>query len=72
MRKVIPSPWNNGAGGGGVGVDGAPLFRFCLQWKAVDLLYKMKYILCVMALLEVCDVTKRGRHLAFFQELEIR
>ena len=61
-------------GGAGLGVDGPlpHLFRFCLQWKAFDLLYKMKYILCVVALLEVCDVTKRGRHLAFFQELEIR
>ena len=48
------------------------LFRFCLQWKAFDLLYKMKYILCVVALLEVCDVTKHSRYLAFFQELEIR
>ena len=59
---------------GGVGVNGLllPLLRFCLQWKTFDLLYKMKYILCVVALLEVCDVTKRGRHLAFFQGLEIR
>ena len=31
--------------------------RFCLQWKAFDLLYKMRYILWVVALLEVCDVT---------------
>ena len=61
-------------GGGGVGVDGnlPPLFRFCLHWKAFDLLYKMKYILYVVALLEVCDLTKHGRHLSFFQELEIR
>ena len=59
-------------GGGGIGVDGPPppLFRFWLQWKAFDLLYKMRYILCVVAMLEVCDVTKRGRHLAFFQELQ--
>ena len=26
--------------------------RFCLQWKAFDLLYKMGYILWVVALLE--------------------
>ena len=32
----------------------------------------MKYILRVVALLEVCDVTKFGRHLVFFQELESR
>ena len=46
--------------------------RFRLQWKAFDLLYKMRYILWVVALLEVCDVTKHGRHLGFYQELEIR
>ena len=46
--------------------------RFYLQLKAFDLLYKMRYILWVVALLEVCDVTKHGRHLGFYQELEIR
>ena len=46
--------------------------RLCLQWKAFDLLYKMRYILLVVALLEVFDVTKHGRHLGFYQELEIR
>ena len=47
--------------------------RFCLQWKAFDSLYKTRYILWVVALLEVCDrYTKYGRHLAFYQELEIR
>ena len=50
--------------------------RFCLHWKAFDLLYKMRYILWVVALLEVCDVTKHGhrlgRHLGFYQELEMR
>ena len=35
----------------------------CRQWKAFDLLYKIRYILRVVALLEVCDVTKRGCHL---------
>ena len=65
--------WGGGGGGGGaVGVDGPPLFLFCLQWKPFDLLYKMKHILFVVALLEVRDVTKRGRHLVFFQELESR
>ena len=43
-----------------------------MQWKAFDLLYKMKYILCVVALRDVCNVTKHGRHLVFCQELEIR
>ena len=37
-----------------------------------DLLNKMKYILWVVALLEACDVTSSGRHLGFYQELEIR
>ena len=36
----------------------------------------MKYILWVVALLEACDVTNNGRHLGrhlgFYQELEIR
>ena len=45
---------------------------FYLEWKAFDLLYKIRYILRVVALLEACDVTKHGRHLGFYQELEIR
>ena len=43
-----------------------------LTWKAFDLLNKMRYILWVMAPLEACDVTSNGRHLGFYQELEIR
>ena len=43
-----------------------------LQWKVFDLLNKRKYILGVVALLEACDVTNNGRHLGFFQQLEIR
>ena len=46
--------------------------RFCLQWKAFDLFNKIRYVLRVMTLLETCDVTKLGRHLGFYQELEIR
>ena len=46
--------------------------RFCLQWKAFDLLNKIMYILWVVALLKACDVTNNGRHLVFYQELEIR
>ena len=49
---------------------------FYLQRKAFDLLYKMRYILWVVALLGACDVINNGRHLGrhlgFFQELEIR
>ena len=32
----------------------------------------MRYILWIRVLLEVCDVTKHGSHLGFYQELEIR
>ena len=31
----------------------------------------MRYNLLVVALLEACDVTNNGRHLGFYQELEI-
>ena len=52
------------------------LKRFYLQWKAFDLLKKMRYILWVVALLEACDFANNGRHLGshlgFYQELEIR
>ena len=46
--------------------------RFYLQWKAFDLLYTMRYILWVVALLGAGDVTNNCRHLGFYQELEIR
>ena len=50
--------------------------RFYLPWKAFDLLYEMRYIFWVVALLGTCDVTNNGRHLGrhlvFYQELEIR
>ena len=45
--------------------------RLYLQWKAFDLLYELRYILWVVALLGACDVTNNGRHLGFYQELEI-
>ena len=45
--------------------------RFCLQSNAFDLLKKMRYILWVVALLEACDVINNGRHLGFYQELDI-
>ena len=55
-----------------VGVAGPfPYFDFAFSGKAFDLLYNTKYILCVVAMLEACDVTKHGCHLVFFQELEI-
>ena len=46
------------------------------EWKAFDLLYKMRYTLWVVALLGACDVTNNGRHLGrlvgFYQGLEIK
>ena len=69
-----------GGGGGGVGSYPSSEFficcsiskRFCLKWKASDLLSKMRYILWIVAVLEACDVTNNGRHLGFYQELEIK
>ena len=65
-----------------MGVDEAPprSFLICysiskrvyLYWKAFDLLNKMRYIIWLMALMDACDVTNNGRHLGFYQELEIR
>ena len=42
--------------------------RFCLHWKAFDLLNKMRYILLTVALLEARDVINNGRHLGFYQK----
>ena len=42
-----------------------------ISGKPLNRLYKMRYILWVVALLEAYDVTKHGRHLGFYQELEI-
>ena len=36
---------------------------FCLQWKSLDLVNKVRYILWVVALLEACDVTNSCHHL---------
>ena len=67
-------------GGGGRWWNSSPEFliccsiskRFCLRAKASDLLNKMRYILWVVALLEAFNVSNDGRHLGFYQELEIR
>ena len=77
--KFIPPPWYKG----GLMEPPPPLGyliccnfskQFCPEWKALDLL--PWYILWVVALLEVFDVTKHGRHLGhhlgFYQDLEIR
>ena len=42
-----------------------------ISGQTLNLLYKMRYILWVVALLEACDVTKHNRHLGFYQDLEI-
>ena len=75
----------SGGGGGGwgwacCGWNPSPEFliccsilkRFYLWWKAFDVLNQMRYILWVVALLEACNNTNNGRHLGFYQELEIR
>ena len=62
----------------GGGVDGIPplsfrLFAVFLEvFTSFDLLYKLRYILWVVALLGAYDVTKHGRHLGLYQILEIR
>ena len=47
-----------------------------LNFGTVQAVFKMRYILWVVALLEVCDITNNGRHLGrhlgFYQELEIK
>ena len=78
-RKFIPPLWYKG-GGGWLFMEPLPrvfdmlqyLEAICLQWKASDLLNKMRYILWVVTLLEACDVTNNGCYLGFYQELEIR
>ena len=78
-RKFIPPPWYKG--GRGPGVDGTqPRIFDMLQYfetilpsvKAFHFLNKMRYILWAMAMLEAYNVTNNGRHLGFYQELEIR
>ena len=63
-------------GGGGWMVDGTPPRSFwyvALFWNDFTFdLNKMRYILKAVALLKVCDVINNGRHLGFYQELEIR
>ena len=86
LRKVSTSEWHTQShtptmvqgGGGGCWTPSSLEFliccsiskKFCLQWKAFDLLDNMRYILWVVALLEIFDINKHGRHLGFYQELE--
>ena len=68
----------SGGGGGGTPLEFLKCCsiskRFYLQWKAFDLLYKMRYILWVLALLGAHDVTNNdhGNHLGFYQRLNPR
>ena len=75
--KFIPPPWTVVQGGG---VDGPPLEflircsiskRFYLQWKAFDILHKMRYILSVMALLGGLWRHQKWSPSWIYQELEI-
>ena len=63
--QIHTPPEAQGEGGGGEVVM-EPLPRVlicCLQWKAFDLLNKMRYILWVVALLEaILDFTKNSRN----------
>ena len=62
-------------GGGGGGVDPPQGFLFVAGFRndcTFSSLYKMRYILWVVALLGNCDVTNNGRHLGFYRELECR
>ena len=73
-----PTVVKYGRGGAGV-LEPLPRVFYILQyfeknypqWKAFELLEKMKYILWVVALLETCAVTKHGshlgRHLGFYE-----
>ena len=68
-----PTEAQSEVGGGKVVMEPLPrVLICCLQWKAFDLLNKMRYILWVVALLEACDVTNNVLHLGFYQELEIK
>ena len=71
-HKVILSPWTSEEGGGGGGLMEPPprVFHMLQYFEKIlasvqffDILYKMRYILWVVALLEACDVSKDGRHL---------
>ena len=60
-----------GEGGGEVVMEPLPrVLICCLQWKAFDLLNKMRYILWVVALLEACDVINNVLHLGFYQKFK--
>ena len=62
-------------GGAGGWMDPPRVFLYVAGFRSdctFSFLYKMRYILLVVALLGNCDVTNNGRHLGFYQELESR
>ena len=77
-------PYRGKRGRGVAGWNPFPDFLICcsilkrlyLWWKTFDLLNKVRYILGMVAMLEASDVTNNGRHfgrhLGFYQGLEIR
>ena len=81
-HKFTPPPWYKEGGvdetpPGSFWYDAVFWKDFTFTGKTFDLLNKMRYILGVGGgLLEACDVTNNsrhlGRHLGFYQELEIR
>ena len=78
-RQFIPPPWYKREG-----VDGTPprsfryfaVFRNDFASSGKPLLFLTRWGIAVLALLETCDVINNGRyfgrHLGFYQELEIR
>ena len=75
-RKFIPPAWYKGR----VLVEPLPRVFDMLQYfetilSSVESRWSSQQdevYLWVVALLEACDVTNKGRHLGFYQELEIR
>ena len=80
--KFIPPPWDKKGGGGG-GWNPSQSFAMLQYFETISpsvespwSSYEIRYILWMVMLLETCDVTNNsrhfGRHLGFYQELEIR
>ena len=73
MQIHTPTVVQWGKGGGWM--DPPTVFLYVAGFRndcTFSFLYKMRYILWVVALLGNCDVTNNGRHLGFYQELESR
>ena len=73
-NRRLPPPWYKGGGGYGTPPQSfwyVAVFRndFAFSGKPSQ---QDEVILWVVRLLEACDNTNNGRHLGFYQELEIR